>query len=61
MRQTKVLCNSQLYSEWLSDEILRVKRSHVSEVSTITGKPHMMGKPQVAETCISIEACRQSE
>lgn len=55
MRQTKVSCNSQLYSGHQTIYTLRVK-SPRSKISKHENKPHVVGKLHVAKTCFSIEA-----
>ena len=50
MSQTKVLHNSQLYSECQAIYTPRVKKNHRSKVFNHKDKPH------VAKTCFSIEA-----
>lgn len=50
MSQTKVPCNSQLYSEHQIIYTLRVKKSHQSKVSK------HKNKPQVVEISFPIEA-----
>ena len=53
MRQTKVSCNSQLYSEHQTVYTLRVKKSHPSKVCNHKDKTH------VGETCFSTEAYKR--
>lgn len=50
LRQTKISCSSQLYSEHLIIYTLRVKRGHLSKVFNHKVKPH------VAKPCFSTEA-----
>lgn len=40
-KQTKVSCNSQLYSEYQKIYIIRVKKIHMSKVYNYKGKSHV--------------------
>ena len=50
MRQTKVSCNSQLYSVHETIYTLRVKKNHMSKVFNHKDKPHVT-KPFSTEAC----------
>lgn len=49
-----------LYSAHQTNFTLRVKRSHMSQAGSHKGKPHVAGKPNSAETCLSTEAWKQT-
>ena len=56
MRQTKVSCNSQLYSEPQTVYTLGGKKDHPNKVLVSEALYNHKDKPHVAKTCFSIEA-----
>ena len=60
MRQTKVSCHSQFYSEPQTIHTLMVKKSRMSKVSSHKGKPHStkIGVPTEADKA-AVASCNQ--
>jgi hypothetical protein len=62
MRQTRVSCQSQVYSEHQTIYILRAKKSHMHKACNQKGKPHMekqTNKHTNKQMCFFIEAYKQ--
>ena len=59
MRDNKVSCNHQFYSEHQTIYTIRVRKSHMSKVYNHKDKLRVADKPHSEETCFSIEAHKQ--
>ena len=59
MRQTKVSCHSQFYSEPQTIHTLMVKKSRMSKVSSHEDEQLMEGKRLMMKTHFSIKAYKQ--